>query len=359
MKLIKTLLPILFIAVAAFPLTGQAQVTHGKPTRGSGIQPEVLYHNYCSVCHGDRGDGNSRAAVSLNPPPKNFFDTHNLTRDYMIAIIAEGKGGTAMPGWGTQLSKKEIEGVTDYIRSTFMAVVLDPKIMRGREVYLQNCQICHGPRGEGQPNPQAGMPTAPKNFATPAARAELPRERMIDAVYNGKSGTAMISYRDKIKKADIANVVDYIRAMLMIPESKISGTQAHGGREQDAGKTSFSAARADMSQGFANNLKGDARKGKAFFDKNCADCHGVKGDGKGPRAYFINPRPAVFTSEQKRSTLNRPAIFTFTSLGKLGTEMPAWSKVLSDQEIANVSEHVFKAFIEPGQPRPDKTPASK
>jgi mono/diheme cytochrome c family protein len=47
--------------------------------------------------------------------------------------------------------------------------------------------------------------------------------------------------------------------------------------------------------------------------------------------------------------LNRPALFTFISQGKLATEMPAWSKVLTDQEIADVAEYTFRAYIEPGQ----------
>jgi mono/diheme cytochrome c family protein len=45
---------------------------------------------------------------------------------------------------------------------------------------------------------------------------------------------------------------------------------------------------------------------------------------------------------------NRPLIYATTSAGKLGTEMPAWSKVLTDQEIADVAEYVFITFIRPG-----------
>jgi mono/diheme cytochrome c family protein len=106
--------------------------------------------------------------------------------------------------------------------------------------------------------------------------------------------------------------------------------------------------KADMAQPMPNGLKGDYAKGRKFFLGNCADCHGAKGDGQGKRAYFINPRPVDFTSTKARSRLNRPAIYTFTTHGKLGTEMPAWGKVLSEQEIADVSEYVFKAYIEPG-----------
>jgi mono/diheme cytochrome c family protein len=112
--------------------------------------------------------------------------------------------------------------------------------------------------------------------------------------------------------------------------------------------------RADMKLGFPSNLKGDAEKGKAFFLANCAECHGPKGDGQGKRAYFIRPVPRNFLEERSRLTLNRPAIYAATFFGRNGTEMPAWGKVLSEQEIANVSEFVFESFIQPGQAAPAK-----
>lgn len=334
-------------------LISDGVLAEGKPTRGSGIKPEVLYHNYCSVCHGDRGDGNSRAAGSLNPPPKNFLLSANLGREHMVAVIRDGKPGTAMTGWGNQLSKQEVESVTDYIRNTFMKAALDPKIKRGHEVYATNCISCHGQRGEGVQLPGANR--QPRNLASPQAREELGRARLIEAVTNGRSGTMMISFRSQLSKKDIEAVVAYIEGVLMVPEtSKVSGTSAHGGRGQGAplggpDNPGAPTAQADMKLPAGPNLVGNATLGKTFYNANCATCHGVKGDGMGPRAYFINPRPASFLSTKSRASLNRPTLFTHISAGKLGTEMPGWRTVLSEQEIANVAEYVFQAFILPGQ----------
>ena len=53
----------------------------------------ALYHQYCSVCHGDRGDGHSRARGSLTPPPRDFTTPRaagELTRGRMIAAIMKG-----------------------------------------------------------------------------------------------------------------------------------------------------------------------------------------------------------------------------------------------------------------------------
>jgi len=102
---------------------------------------------------------------------------------------------------------------------------------------------------------------------------------------------------------------------------------------------------ADMSLPMPLGLKGDVVKGRDFFMQNCFTCHGVTGAGDGPRAYFINPVPRDFLLETSRQYLNRPTLFNAISKGRVRSEMPAWNKVLNNQEIANVAEYVFQAFI--------------
>lgn len=106
---------------------------------------------------------------------------------------------------------------------------------------------------------------------------------------------------------------------------------------------------ADMSLPMPLGLKGDPEKGRVFFMGNCFTCHGVKGDGNGPRAYFITPPPRDFLLETSRQRLNRPVLFEAITNGRLGTNMPAWGKVLNNQEIADVAEFVFENFIHPTQ----------
>lgn len=335
----------------AVALLGGNRVYAGeRPVKTAEIKPALIYHNYCSVCHGDRGDGRSRARGSLNPPPRDFTAAGELTRDTMITIVAHGKPGTAMVGWKSQLNDKEIEAVVDYIRQSFMIVALDPRLQRGKTLYTHNCIVCHGERGQGSTHPVGG-PVPPRDLASPQARAELSRERMVASVTNGRPGTAMAGFSSRLAPQDIDAVVDYVRAALMVPSAEaISGVRAHGGRANDiaAAPKLNPVPGADMKQPMPNGLRGDAQKGGVFYNANCATCHGVKGDGKGPRAYFINPKPRNFVDARSRAMLNRPLIYATTSMGKLGTEMPAWSKVLTDQEVADVAEYVFTRFIRPG-----------
>jgi mono/diheme cytochrome c family protein len=316
----------------------------------------ALYHNYCSVCHGDKGDGRSRARASLNPPPKNFTDpalASALPRERMLHVVANGQPGTAMVGWKTQLDARQIETVVDYIRATFMRPVAghdvpaDAGLERGRAVYARTCSVCHGDKGNGASWAAANMRQPPRDFTNPEARSQLSRERMILSVTNGRADTPMPGFGRQLSKQDIDSVVDYIRSAFMGTDGAgISGTYAHGRPEAPHGTAAHDRP-ADMKAPLPKGLVGNAERGGRFYKANCATCHGVSGDGRGPRAYFINPKPRNFLHAASRAELNRPELFEHISDGVLGTEMPAWDKVLSAQEIADVSEYVFRAFIQP------------
>jgi mono/diheme cytochrome c family protein len=340
--------------------------------------PAALYHNYCSVCHGDKGDGQSRARGSMKPAPRDFTSPQSaqeLTRDRMLAAVKGGVPNTAMVGWKSQLTDAQIVAVVDYVRDTFMAPSVAADASRGRQIYARVCSVCHGDKGTGSMWASANLKPAPRDFSSPQARAELTRDRMLAAVANGRPNTAMQGYSTKFNRADQEAVVDYIRGAFMRDENTpgISGTHARGapveqgkgkGADAHAGHGTGAAAdpndhaahghgtrsadgKVDMKAPFPGGLRGNVAAGRKFYEGNCATCHGVKGDGQGPRAYFINPKPAVFTSDKSRAALNRPTLFDATSTGRRGSEMPAWDKVLSKQEIADVTEYVFRAFIQP------------
>lgn len=188
-----------------------------------------VYQNYCSVCHGDKGDGQSRAKNGLNPPPRNFTTPEaaaELTRERMILSVTHGRPGTAMIGWGTELSAAEIEGVVDHIRTTFMRPDSksarkrpDSKLMasRGGVLYMQACAMCHGETGK---RATAGnMQPPPRDFTSPEAAAELTRKRMIASVTNGRPNTAMRAYGGQFSNSDIEAMVDFIRAAYMSDSS--------------------------------------------------------------------------------------------------------------------------------------------
>jgi cytochrome c oxidase cbb3-type subunit III len=337
------------------------------------IRPAVLYHDYCSVCHGDKGDGRSRAQNSLVPPPRDFTapdSSTQLSRARMIDSISNGRPGTAMTAYKTQLNQKEIEALTDYVRSSFMQGSSVSDNSRGRAVFAKNCSVCHGEKGDGRSRAQASLMPPPRDFTSAASKSELTQQRMITSVTYGRPDTAMAGFKSQLSASDISAVVDYIRSGIMAAAytEGISGTQ-NGRRALSPEATKAQAAAApaispldkpvavNMSLPMPSALKGDIAKGGAFYMSNCATCHGTTGDGRGPRAYFINPKPRNFLHPASRQEFNRVAIFNAVSAGKQGTEMPAWRQVLNQQEMADVSEFVFQRFIQPvpGKAKPAKT----
>ena len=351
---------LLFLGITGFT---QAVAAPSGDKSGKAMSPAAIYHNYCSVCHGDRGDGESRAKGSMVPPPKDFTNpgvAHMLTREQMINAVANGKSGTAMTPWKSQLTQKEIEGVVDYVRNTFMPAATSDTNNRGRKVYAEYCSVCHGERGNGKSRASGSLMPPPRDFTNAAAKAELSRERMIKSVTFGRPETAMVGFKSQLSEKDIQAVVDYVRTGFMTSSNVagISGTTSGNRGNLPAAATAAPqvaaaapapaakpTAPANMNAPMPKGLKGDATKGAAFFMSNCSTCHGATGDGRGPRAYFINPKPRNFLHDASRADLNRPAIFKATTEGKLGTEMPAWGKVMTDQEIADVTEFVFTRFI--------------
>ena len=67
-------------------LAGQACAAQDGSALRS-LDAKQLYQKLCSVCHGDKVDGDSRAAGSFNPRPRNFTAAESateLSRERMI-----------------------------------------------------------------------------------------------------------------------------------------------------------------------------------------------------------------------------------------------------------------------------------
>ena len=342
---------LLLVGFASF--IGSSTALSARPAEDA----ERIYMDYCSVCHGESGDGNSRVSQGMVPPPRDFTLTglkDTLTRKRMMQIIRDGKPGTAMVGWKTQLNDTQIALVTDYISTRFMGVAKTGTTGsdRGRQIYATTCSVCHGEEGKGAVWGQRSLNPPPVNFSDPNVRKVLSRERMILSVTHGRPGTAMAGFGSQLSADDIAATVDFIRAEFMeitdiAADSGEAATSEKGMTKNDRSNAAHRAVTADMSALMPDRLTGDPDVGRAYYLQNCTACHGEAGDGKGPRAYFIFPKPRNFLDPNTRASFNRPRLFAAIRDGVIGKEMPAWGKVLDKQTIANVAEYVFQAFINP------------
>jgi len=323
-------------------------------------QGATIYQEYCSVCHGDQGDGMTRVRRGLNPPPRDFTSRlakAELTRERMLVAVKQGRTNTAMMSFASRLSEEEINAVVDHVRSRFMLkedVALDAAMVlleKGKNTYTANCAVCHGDDGNGAMWTKTSLNPPPRDFTTLQALESLSRSRMITSVTHGRPNTAMMSFTQRLSAEDIGAVVDYIRTTFVgrvravqTPPANVAGHR-HGHGATSVPASPLPVVAADMALPFANGLVGDSEAGRQFYMDNCFTCHGQEGDGNGPRSNFIRPKPRDFLHADSRRSLNRPALYKAISMGKQGTVMPAWSKVLNEQQIVNVAEFVFHSFI--------------
>jgi len=332
-----------------------ASVAHGQT-----IDAQALYDEYCSVCHGDNGDGESHAKQGLIPPPRDFTSPASaveLNRPRIIHAISSGVPGTAMTGWKSRLNEAQIEALADLIRTRYMLPSVTESATEGSKIYAAYCSVCHGDSGRGALWATAGLSPKPADFTNPQFQASMTRDHLIQSVSYGRPETAMTGWKKRLTDPQIETVVDYVIEAFMpgfsaqaANEKKLAGTEsdhqhsdghAHTHADPDTEISVY------MNLPLEGGLQGDAKRGEALYKFNCATCHGEQGDGRGPRAYFINPKPRNFLHTASRASLNRPALQRLISKGKLRTEMPAWEYVFDQQQIADVGEFVFVTFIQP------------
>lgn len=306
-----------------------------------------LYHEFCSVCHGDRGDGRSRARAGMSPPPRDFTKAGSLAElslARMLTAVREGRPGTAMAGWSTQLRESEIEAVVAYIRGDLMSSSALTAHARGEKVYAENCAVCHGDDGRGARWTATNLEPRPRNFTRAETRFEISRAQMIHAATYGKPDTAMPGFTSQLSREDLEGVVDFILATF-VPTADPNHGPAGDGNASSVTRVAAVSTGVDMELPMPNGLVGDVIRGAGLYMANCVACHGAEGDGRGPRAYFILPKPRNFQHPGSRQSYNRPVLYQAVARGSVGAEMPAWDTVFDGQQIADVSEFVFKTFI--------------
>ncbi len=77
----------------------------------------------------------------------------------------------------------------------------------GAALYKQKCSMCHGADGKGF----ATIKTP--DFTDPKWQASITDKEIVEVIKNGKKGTPMPAYADKLKEEEITAVVAYIRSL--------------------------------------------------------------------------------------------------------------------------------------------------
>ncbi|HLK09765.1 MAG TPA: c-type cytochrome [Candidatus Binatia bacterium] len=121
----------------------------------------------------------------------------------------------------------------------------------------------------------------------------------------------------------------------------------------------------DEAHGPARDLsESDARAGKPLYLRECSGCHGERGDGAGPAADFVDPRPRDFTKRlfKLRTTPSGQPPTTADVLqtiarGIPGTAMPSFA-FLPEAERRQIAAYVLELadLLDEPEPRPVADP---
>lgn len=94
-------------------------------------------------------------------------------------------------------------------------------------------------------------------------------------------------------------------------------------------------------------LAADAAAGQAVYAANCTSCHGAKGDGKGPAAIALRPKPTDFTSAAYWAGKKDEDLAGAIRGGKPGTSMAGFG-LLTDADVENLVAFL-RTFAPPAQ----------
>lgn len=282
-----------------------------------GFSPEIAYQLYCAQCHGDYKMGNGPIAEWIYPIPKNLGDGNflrNLTKEKAIFSIKHGVKGTPMPPWGEAADKPGVDGIpvltTDEISQmvdwlySFLPSEINPRGDEGilkwkytpddaikelqREGNTLHSDDAHSnayDKGNGISNELAALPTGEGYFASlkpmVAAASTVSSNDYFDVVPNPLPGGEKDNYYIKRKFYTSENI----------------------------------------------------NEGKAFFEINCAVCHGKEADGAGMRAEAMHDaKPRMLTNLDWLNTHDDLRLLRSIKYGVPGTAMTPWGDFTSSKQ---------------------------
>lgn len=154
----------------------------------------------------------------------------------------------------------------------------------GKSIYRFYCYQCHAYAGNARTLSSTYLDPQPRDF-TAETHETLPVERMLDAVRNGRPGTAMVNFDSVLSDRQIEMVVAYVRDELLgKPET---GEKYHspenGWDDHDRYRAAFPfvEGRIPVSTPLVE-LSAEQRAGRALYESACVSCHDQPNSGGSP-----------------------------------------------------------------------------
>jgi plastocyanin len=243
--------------IAGLTYTAAAQVTMpraltpdqsaGDPRRG-----KAVYEQYCTQCHGARGDGNGEAAPFTTPRPRDFrqglFKFRSTPPNALPLVsdldrtIRDGLYATSMPPFSV-LSPRARLDVIAYIRTfsrrwqtdtpaTPIAVPPEPtptreSVARGQTLFAK-CSMCHG-NGTGNGTmantlvDSWGYRTRPADLTRGRTKSEVEGKDIYLRIMTGLNGTPMPGFVGALTSDQAWDIVHYVESLGPWKQSTTTG----------------------------------------------------------------------------------------------------------------------------------------
>ena len=181
-----------------------------------------IFRADCSVCHGADGAGNGPLASKLETRPANLTNNDRLKQmsDRELFKIIEGTAphgqvSKDMPKWGLAIPNTQIRSLVAYIRylhSSKHPVSGNPQM--GKQVYDNNCTICHGVNGRGKGTITKVYDMEPTDHTNADSMNRMSNEKMRSIISNGTKGAKLMpGWKDILSDKEIEDVISYIRLL--------------------------------------------------------------------------------------------------------------------------------------------------
>jgi cytochrome c oxidase cbb3-type subunit 3 len=145
----------------------------------------------------------------------------------------------------------------------------------GRAVYNFRCYFCHGYSGDARTLAASYLQPAPRDFSA-ATPESLPRERIAQAVREGRAGTAMKPFQGVLSAAEIDAVTAFVADEFVRDKAPNTAyhTPANGWPDHARFAPAFPFARGEIALDAAvESLSAPQRRGRQLFFSSCISCH--------------------------------------------------------------------------------------
>jgi sulfur oxidation c-type cytochrome SoxX len=289
---------------------------------------QLFIEKNCYGCHKIEGISNGALAPDLTEVGKKF------KVDYLWESVVDPRANIAtsfMPQFA--LSDDEVKALVVFLKSRRGINYAET----GLERYRTRMAVS---KSEGATVNKSGASpdaTATAAVSLPARGEALIRERACAACHklaDRDGGIAPdLSFEGLIK--DEAWLMDHFRN----PRARVPDSIMPSFGFADADYTAMTA--------YLKTLVTPPALGAAAdnFKNLCSRCHGEAGDGRGRIALYLDPSPRDLTKAAFMNSKPDARFITAIKEGVPGTAMPAWGRVLNDDQIRGLLGYVWATFV--------------